>query len=85
MIGVPLVTGLSFEVIKFAGRNRGKGWVQLIIWPGMQLQKLTTREPDDEQVEVAIAALEAVLAVEDPRARPRDRVGWKSLPRIGDS
>ena len=76
VIGVPLVTGISFEVIKFAGRNRGKGWVQLIIWPGMQLQKLTTREPDDEQVEVAITALEAVLAVEDPRnASDEDRVG----------
>jgi uncharacterized protein YqhQ len=76
VIGVPLVTGLSFEVIKFAGRNRGRGWVQLIIWPGMQLQKLTTREPEDEQVEVAIAALEGVLAVEDPRAASdEDRVG----------
>jgi uncharacterized protein YqhQ len=76
VLGVPLVTGISFEVIKFAGRNRGKAWVQLIIWPGMQLQKLTTREPDDEQVEVAIAALEAVLAVEDPLcATDIDRVG----------
>ena len=76
IVGVPLVAGLSFELIKFAGRNRGRGWVQLIIWPGMQLQKLTTREPDDEQVEVAIAALEAVLAVEDPRAASdADRVG----------
>ena len=47
-----------------------------IIWPGMQLQKLTTREPEDEQVVVAIAALEAVLAVEDPRAASdEDRVG----------
>jgi len=76
VIGVPLVAGLSFELIKFAGRNRGRGWVQAIIWPGMQLQKLTTREPDDEQLEVAIAALEAVLAVEDPRAAAaEDRVG----------
>ena len=76
VIGVPLVTGLSFEVIRFAGRHRGRGWVQAIIWPGMQLQRLTTREPDDEQVEVAIAALEAVLAVEDPRsASAEDRVG----------
>ena len=48
VIGVPLVAGISFEVIKFAGRNRGKRWVQLIIWPGMQLQKLTTREPEDD-------------------------------------
>jgi uncharacterized protein YqhQ len=76
VIGVPLVAGLSFELIKFAGRNRGRGWVQAIIWPGMQLQKLTTREPEDAQVEVAIAALEAVLAVEDPRAASdEDRVG----------
>ena len=76
VIGVPLVTGLSFEVIRFAGRHRGRGWVQAIVWPGMQLQRLTTREPDDEQVEVAIAALEAVLAVEDPRsASAEDRVG----------
>ena len=42
----------------------------------MQLQKLTTREPEDEQVEVAITALEAVLAVEDPRnASAEDRIG----------
>jgi uncharacterized protein YqhQ len=76
IVGVPLVAGLSFELIKFAGRNRGRGWVQLIIWPGMQLQKLTTREPDDEQIEVAIVALEAVLAVEDPlSASDEERVG----------
>ena len=76
ILGVPLVAGLSFELIKFAGRNRGHGWVQAIIWPGMQLQKLTTRTPDDEHVEVAIAALEAVLAVEDPRtASAADRLG----------
>ena len=62
ILGVPLVAGLSFELIKFAGRNRGRGWVQPIIWPGMQLQKLTTREPDDEQVVVAIAALTAATA-----------------------
>ncbi len=76
IVGVPLVAGLSFELIKFAGRNRGKAWVQLIIWPGMQLQKLTTREPDDDMVEVAIVALEAVLAIEDPRAASdEDRIG----------
>src|SRR3954452_5161783 len=34
IVGVPLVAGLSFELIKFAGRHRGRGWVQLIIWPG---------------------------------------------------
>src|SRR5262245_22744356 len=72
ILGVPLITGISFELIKFAGRNRSRGWVQLIIWPGMQLQKLTTREPDTAQLNVAIAALEAVLDVEDPRAASDD-------------
>ncbi len=78
ILGVPLIAGLSFEVIKWAGRNRRKPWVQKLMWPGMQLQKLTTREPDHEQLAVAIAALEAVLAVEDPRAASdEDRVGME--------
>ncbi|MGZ8647635.1 MAG: DUF1385 domain-containing protein, partial [Solirubrobacteraceae bacterium] len=78
ILGVPLIAGLSFEVIKWAGRNRRKGWVQRVMWPGMQLQKLTTREPDHAQLAVAIAAMEAVLAVEDPRAASReDRVGME--------
>ena len=78
ILGVPLIAGLSFEVIKWAGRNRRKGWVQTLMWPGMQLQKLTTREPGHEQLAVAIAALDAVLAVEDPRAAAgEDLVGME--------
>jgi len=78
VLGVPLIAGLSFEVIKWAGRNRAKGWVQTIMWPGMQLQRLTTREPDLEQLAVACAALGAVLAVEDPRAASaEDMVGME--------
>ena len=78
IIGVPLIAGLSFEVIKFAGRNRSKRWVQYLMWPGMQLQKLTTREPDLDQLAVAIAAMNAVLAVEDPRAAtPEEKVGME--------
>lgn len=78
ILGVPLIAGLSFEVIKFAGRNRRRGWVQTLMWPGMQLQKLTTREPSHDQLAVAIAAMEAVLEVEDPRgASADDRVGME--------
>jgi uncharacterized protein YqhQ len=76
ILGVPLIAGLSFEVIKWAGRNRRKRWVQMIMWPGMQLQKLTTREPDLDQLAVSIASLEAVLAVETPgEATAEDMVG----------
>jgi uncharacterized protein YqhQ len=66
VVGIPLVAGLAFEVIKAFGRNRRKRWARALMWPGMQLQKLTTREPDLSQLAVAIAAMEAVLAVETP-------------------
>jgi uncharacterized protein YqhQ len=66
ILGVPLIAGLSFEVIKWAGRNRARGWVQAVMYPGLQLQRLTTREPDLDQLAVSIAALEAVLALETP-------------------
>ena len=66
ILGIPLIAGLSYEVIKWAGKNRNKRWVRALMWPGLMLQNLTTREPDDDQLEVAIAALKAVLAVEDP-------------------
>jgi uncharacterized protein YqhQ len=76
ILGVPLIAGLSFEVIKWAGRNRRKRWVQAIMWPGLQLQKLTTREPDLDQLAVSVASLEAVLALERPgETSAEDMVG----------
>jgi uncharacterized protein YqhQ len=66
ILGVPVIAGISFELIKFAGRNRRKRWVKAVMWPGLKLQLLTTREPDLDQLAVAIAALEAVLALETP-------------------
>ncbi|HEY5261776.1 MAG TPA: DUF1385 domain-containing protein [Solirubrobacteraceae bacterium] len=66
ILGVPVIAGISFEIIKFAGRNRNRGWVKAIMWPGLKLQLLTTREPDLDQLAVAIASLEAVLALETP-------------------
>ena len=46
ILGIPLLAGLSYEVIKWAGRNRSKRWVRGLMWPGLMLQRLTTREPD---------------------------------------
>ena len=62
ILGVPVIAGLSFEVIKWAGRNRRRRWVQAIMYPGLQLQKLTTAEPDLDQLAVAIVALQTALA-----------------------
>jgi uncharacterized protein YqhQ len=66
VLGVPLIAGISFEIIKFAGRNRSRRWVRAVMWPGLKLQLLTTREPDLDQLAVAIASLRAVLALEKP-------------------
>ena len=73
ILGIPLIAGLSYEVIKWAGKNRRKRWVRAVMWPGLMLQNLTTREPDEEQLEVAIRAMGAVLAVEDPEEARKDQ------------
>lgn len=57
---LPVVAGLSYEVIKLAGRSKN-GCVRLLTKPGLWLQKLTTREPDEAQIEVAIESMKAVI------------------------
>ena len=66
VLGIPLIAGISYEVIKWAGKHRRKRWVRALMWPGLMLQNLTTREPDEEELAVAIAALEKVLEQETP-------------------
>ncbi len=72
ILGIPLIAGLSYEVIKWAGKNRRKRWVRTLMWPGLMLQNLTTREPDRDQLAVSIAALQAVLAVESPAEEAKE-------------
>ena len=76
---LPIVAGLAYEVtVKWAGNHSDNAFVKVLLWPGMQMQRLTTREPDDEMVEVAVAALRAVadreerdaLSVGAPSAEP---------------
>jgi uncharacterized protein YqhQ len=61
---LPIVAGIAFEILKWAGSNRDKAWAQALIAPGLWTQYLTTRVPDAGQIEVAIAALDAVWARE---------------------
>lgn len=76
IVGIPLIAGIAFELLRFAGRHQRFRPVRALTWPGLQLQRLTTRTPDHDQLTVAIAALQAVLAREDPRrASRRDRIG----------
>ena len=65
VVVIPLVAGLAFEFIMWSARNQGNPIVRALVWPGLQLQKLTTREPTDDQVEVAMASLKKVLSLEE--------------------
>ncbi len=65
VVVIPLVAGIAFEFIMWSARNQDNPVVKALIWPGLQLQKLTTREPTDDMVEVAMASLKKVLAMED--------------------
>ncbi len=58
---LPVIAGISYEIIRFAGRHTDNPWIAWLNKPGMWLQRLTTKEPDESQIEVAIAALKAVL------------------------
>ena len=74
---LPVVAGIAFEILKWAGSNRDKAWAQALIAPGLWTQYLTTRVPDETQIEVAIAALDAVWAREHDGVRlsPVDEEG----------
>ena len=65
VILMPVVAGVSYEIIRFAGRHNDNPWVHKLILPGLLLQKLTTREPADEMIEVAIASVKAVVPVDE--------------------
>ena len=65
VVVIPLVAGIAFEFIMWSARNQGNPVVKALIWPGLQLQRLTTREPTDDMVEVAMASLKKVLRMEE--------------------
>ncbi len=67
---MPVIAGISYEItVKWAGSHPENPLVKIILWPGMQMQRLTTREPDDGQIECAIAAMQKVLKREEREAQ----------------
>jgi uncharacterized protein YqhQ len=65
IIVIPLVAGLAFEFIMWSARHQDSKVVRALVWPGLQLQRLTTREPSDDMVEVAMTSLKKVLTLEE--------------------
>lgn len=72
---LPLIAGVSYEVLRYCGRHMDKAWVRLVAWPGMQLQYLTTAEPDNSMLEVAIHSLQKVRALEEDGVQDPDSQG----------
>jgi len=68
---VPVIGGLAYEAIKLSGKFKDSIILKPFIWPGLMLQKITTSRPDDDQLEVAMAALKAVLTPEADDFRER--------------
>jgi uncharacterized protein YqhQ len=65
---VPAIAAVSYEIIRYAGRHPESLWVRLITAPNLMLQALTTRKPDDDQIEVAVSAMYAALAFDGAAA-----------------
>jgi uncharacterized protein YqhQ len=76
LVLLPVIAGIAYELIRLAGRKLDNPIVAAMSWPGIQLQRLTTREPDDSQLEVAIAALTKVL--QDDELLPKPVEGFTS-------
>jgi uncharacterized protein YqhQ len=71
---LPLIAGLAYELIRFAGKHQGNRVLMTLLAPGMWLQRLTTRQPSLDQLEVSIRALREVLQLEATRAPDAERV-----------
>jgi len=71
---LPLIAGLAYELIRFAGKHQGNRVLMTVLAPGMWLQRLTTRQPSLDQLEVSIRALREVLQLEASRAPDAERV-----------
>jgi len=69
LVLIPVVSGLSYELIRFSAPRCQKGFFRSIVLPGLALQRITTKEPSDDQLEVAIQALKEALDLEGIKAR----------------
>lgn len=77
LIEIPLlliVAGVSYELIRIAGKFRSQRWVGYLFWPGLMTQYITTSEPDEDQIEVALESLKATIAAEAAGEAPADTI-----------
>ncbi len=83
LLMLPLVAGVSYEVLKGLAHS-SNGIAKVLRWPGLQMQRLTTRQPDESMLECAISAMNAALKGL-PKDAPRTKEGWAILKTYRDS
>lgn len=84
LIEIPLLlilAGIAYELIRIAGKFRNQAWVGYLFWPGLMTQYITTSEPDDEQIEVALESLKATIAAENSGSAP-DETQYLGEPKL---
>jgi uncharacterized protein YqhQ len=78
---LPVVAGLAYEItVKWAGNHSENPLVRVLLWPGLQMQRMTTAEPDDGMVEVAVAAMKPIIAREERESRGETSVDADAPP-----
>lgn len=77
---VPVIAAISFELLRLSAVNFHRGWVRALVSPSLALQRLTTREPDDQMIEVAVAALLPVLAADGIMVHSHDTSPATAVP-----
>jgi uncharacterized protein YqhQ len=81
LIGIPFIVGIAYEVgIKGLGKHPDGLLARILLWPGLQLQRLTTREPTPDQLEVAAVALEECMAMDAAEEAAAAPVAASALP-----
>jgi uncharacterized protein YqhQ len=69
LVLIPVVSGLSYELIRLSAPRCQRGFFRLMVLPGLTLQRITTKEPSDDQLEIAIRALKEALELDGIKAR----------------
>ena len=72
---LPFIAGLAYELIRYAGKHQEKRLLMTLLAPGLWLQRLTTREPSLDQIEVSIRALQEVIRIEQAESDDELRAG----------
>jgi uncharacterized protein YqhQ len=72
LVLIPIIAGIAYEMIRLSGKFRDSIFMKVLIWPGLLMQRITTAEPDDKQIEVALAAMTAVVADEEAIEKPAE-------------